>query len=373
MKKISIFVCCLIVLSISFMMFGADEEVKPNVKAYGYIKLDALYETGNSSHGNFIIWAKDPGNSSGLFYITARETRVGLNVTGFSFGKFKVTGKVEVDFHSAGTEENKPYNYMRHAFLEISNGSLTITAGQTWDIISPLNPVTLNYSVLWGAGNIGYRRPQLSIRKDIKTGRNVFTIQGGIFRTIASDYDADGIEDGSAAGFPTFQGRIAGKFGLGNAGILQIGISGHYGKSEGLTTYTSNSLNADLLLVLSPRFKIIAEYFSGKNLGTYLGGIVQNVNTSIGKEIKSNGFYINAVANPLPKFQLSLGYGIDNPEDADLTTGSRSKNTSFFGNFLITLSPSIKVGFEVSDWITDYLNHPQQKTVRFQNSWILYF
>ncbi|HLP60490.1 MAG TPA: hypothetical protein VK186_16740 [Candidatus Deferrimicrobium sp.] len=373
MKKISIFALCFVFLSIGFMAFAANEEVKPGVKVYGFLKLDALYETGNSSHGNYILWAKDPGNSSGLFYLTARETRVGVDVSGFSFGKFKVTGKLEVDFHSAGTEENKPYNYMRHAYMEVSNGSLTITAGQTWDIISPLNPVTLNYSVLWGVGNIGYRRPQLSIRKDFKTGRNLFTVQAGIFRTIASDYDADGIEDGSAAGFPTFQGRIAGKFGLGNSGSLQVGVSGHYGKSDGLVSYTSDSLNADMLLVLSPKFKIIAEYFTGKNLGTYMGGIIQNVNPVTGKEIKANGFYINAVVNLSQKLQLSLGYSMDDPDDANLTTGSRSKNTSIFGNFLVAFSPSIKVGFEVSDWITDYLNRPQQKTLRLQNSWILYF
>lgn len=373
MKKLSIFALCFVLLSVGFMAFAGDTEEKPEVKVYGFLKLDALYETGNSSHGNYIIWAKDPGVSNGLFYVTARETRVGVAISGFSFGKFKVTGKMELDFHSAGTEENKPYNYMRHAYLEVSNGSLTITAGQTWDIISPLVPVTLNYSVLWGVGNIGYRRPQLSIRKDIKTGKNVFTLQAGIFRTIASDYDTDGIEDGAAAGFPTFQGRIAGKFGLGKAGSLQLGVSGHYGKSKGLWDYTSDSLNADMLLVFSPKFKIIAEFFTGKNLGTYMGGIIQNVNTSTGDEIKANGFYVNAVANPSKKLQLSLGYSMDDPDDATLTTGSRSKNTSLFGNFLVTLSPSLKVGFEVSNWITDYLNRAQQKTLRLQHSWILYF
>lgn len=373
MKRSCVFALCFVLLSISFIAFAGETEEKPEAKVYGYIKLDAIYETGNSSHGNYIIWAKDPGNSNGLFYLTPRETRVGITVSGFSFGKFKVTGKLEVDFHSAGTEENKPYNFMRHGYLEISDGSLTITAGQTWDIISPLNPATLNYSVLWGVGNIGFRRPQLSIRKDIKTGKNVFTLQAGIFRTIASDYDGDGIEDGSAAGFPTFQGRIGGKFGLGKTGSLQLGVSGHYGKSKGLVDYTSNSLNADLLLVFSPKFKIITEFFSGKNLGTFMGGIVQNVNTTTGKEIKAKGFYVNAVANPSKKLQLSFGYSMDDPVDATLNTGNRSKNTSFFGNFLVALSPSMKVGLEVSDWITDYLNQPRQKTVRFQNSWILYF
>jgi hypothetical protein len=97
------------------------------------------------------------------------------------------------------------------------------------------------------------------------------------------------------------------------------------------------------------------------------------VNTAADKEIKARGFFINAVANPWKNLQLGLGYSMDDPDDATLTTGSRSKNTSIFGNILLTLSPSVKVGLEVSDWITDYLNRAQQKTVRLQNSWILYF
>jgi hypothetical protein len=79
------------------------------------------------------------------------------------------------------------------------------------------------------------------------------------------------------------------------------------------------------------------------------------------------------VANPSKKFQLGLGYSMDDPDDVTLTTGSRSKNTSIFGNFLVTFSSSLKVGFEVSDWITDYLSRPRQKTLRLQHSWILYF
>lgn len=373
MKKLCVFMIWVLVLAFSFTVWAGEQEEKVGVNPYGYIKLDTLYETGNSSHGNYILWAKDPGNNGGLFYVTPRETRLGLAISGYSFGKFKVTGKVEVDFYSAGTEENKAYNFMRHAYLEISDGSFSIIAGQTWDIISPLNPTTLNYSVLWGAGNIGYRRPQLSIRKDLKAGRRVFTLQAGIFRTIAADYDNDGVEDGSAAGFPTFQGRIGGKFGLGKNGSLQLGVSGHYGKSKGAVEFVSNSLNADVLLVLCPKFKILAEYFSGENLGTYLGGIAQSVNTATGQEIEARGFYVNAVANPSKKLQLSFGYSLDDPDDNTLGIGSRSKNTSFFGNVQVNLSGSVRVGLEISHWATDYLDLDRQKTTRFQNSWILFF
>jgi len=370
----------ILIAAFSLTMFAGDkDEEKVSVKPYGYVKLDAIYETGNASHGNYILWAKDPGDSNGLFHVTANQTRLGLAIRGFGFGKFKATGKVEIDFFGGGAE-NKALNMMRHAYLQISDGSLTIIAGQTWDIICPLNPPTLNYPVLWGAGNIGYRRPQLSIRKDITAGKSVFTLQAGIFRTIAGDYNADGIEDGTAAGFPTIQGRIAGKFSLGGNASLQLGISGHYGKSKGDydgvggdINFTSDSLNADFLLVLSPKFKIMAEYFSGKNLGTFLGGIAQSVNVPYRVEVETNGFFVSAVGSLSPKVAIAVGYGMDDPDDAAIPGTGRTKNTTFFGNIVVSLSGSVKVGLEVSHWETGYLGTDSQKSLRFQNSWILSF
>jgi hypothetical protein len=361
-----------IVLLINISGFAADDSEKTTVKPYGYIKLDAIYETGSSSHENYTIWARDPGNSDGMFYVTARQTRLGLAIKGISFGDFKVSGKVEVDFHASGVPENKPYNFMRHAFLTVSNGSFSVIAGQTSDIISPLYPDTLNYTVLWGAGNIGYRRPQLGFRQDFKAGKNTFTIHAGITRTITGDYDGDGINDGIAAGFPTLQARIGGKFSLGSNSSLQLGVSGHYGKSKGEIEYTSDSINVDFLLVVS-KFKLIAEYFSGKNLGAFLGGIVQNVNVATDEEIKTKGFFVNAVIAASKKVQFSFGYGMDDPDDDNLLSGNRSKNTSIFGNFTVALSPSLKIGLEISNWQTDYLNREQQKTLRFHHCWILTF
>jgi hypothetical protein len=132
-------------------------------------------------------------------------------------------------------------------------------------------------------------------------------------------------------------------------------------------------LNADFLLVLSPKFKIIAEYFSGKNLGTFLGAIVQSVNVPQGVEVEAKGFFVAAVASLSKKVQMSVGYGMDDPDDATLLPGARAKNTSFYGNITCKLSGSVKTGFEVSNWVTDYLGLDEQKTLRFQHSWILSF
>jgi len=373
MKILKYLLIVILIAAFSLTVFAGDkDEEKVTVKPYGYIKLDAIYETGNASHGNYILWANDPGASDGLFHMTGNQTRLGLAIQGFGFGKFKATGKVEIDFFGGGAE-NKALNMMRHAFLQISDGSLTITAGQTWDIICPLNPPTLNYPVLWGAGNIGYRRPQLRIRKDFKAGKSLFTVEAGIFRTIAGDHDHNGVEDGTAAGFPTIQGRIAGKFSLGGNASLQLGISGHYGKSKGVRDYTSDSLNADFLLVLSPKFKIMAEYFSGKNLGTFLGGIAQSITVPLRVEVETKGFFVSAVGSLSPKLQMAVGYGMDDPDDATLITGGRAKNATFFGNLVVSLSGSVKVGLEVSHWETDYLLGDSHKSLRLQNSWILSF
>lgn len=365
----------LLAIFILVLALPAVPAVQPDTLSltpYGYLKFDAVYETGFSSNGNYTFWAREPVNDSGLFHLTANQTRVGLKIKTPGFGKFAVTGQVEVDFYGGG-QENTALNFMRHAYIRISNGSLTVIAGQYWDLIGPLNPMTLNYPVLWGAGNIGYRRPQLRIRKDFSIRKTRLRLEGGFFRTIAGDLDGDGVDDGTAGGFPTLQGRIAGRFPWGEEASLQLGVSGHYGETRGRISYKTSSYNADLSFRIADHFQMQAEIFKGRNLGSYLGGILQSVNPLYAREIRARGFFIAVKAALSPSVTLHIGYGSDDPENEDLSPGDRSRNICYYGNIQTRLGPHLTLGLELSNWITDYLEADPQNTFRIHHAWILHF
>jgi len=350
----------------------AAQDVSPQLSLYGYVKVDALYETGRSSHGNYAIWAADPGDSEGAFHLTANQTRLGLKVTVPEWRGFAITALVEADFYGGGAE-NKALPFMRHAYLQVRKKGFTLIAGQYWDIINPLNPYTLNYPVLWGAGNLGYRRPQLRLRQEISLGAHRLVMEGGIFRTIAGDLDGDGVDDGVAAGFPTFQGRVAGRFKLSDSTWLRVGVSGHYGRSRGDQDLQSRSLNLDFTLSLGSGLTVMGEWFSGRNLKAYLGGIVQDMNPGTGVEIRSRGFYVNIQVRPVRRWFFSAGYGRDDPDDDDLALGGRSRNAAWFAVLEWRMNPHLRAGLEVSAWKTGYRDQASEKTLRLQHAWILTF
>lgn len=351
---------------------NADEQPGFSVTPYGYVKLDAVYETGSSSHGNYIIWAANPGDSDGLFHATANQTRLGLKIAAGKIGSFSVNGVVEIDFYGGGAE-NKAFNYMRQGYLELKNDKWTIIAGQTWDIINPLNPSTLNYAVMWACGNIGYRRPQLSVKHTLTTGKTQLTFQAGILRTIAGDLDNDGIDDGTAEAMPTLQGRLAARIPFNKDGSLQIGLSGHSGNSQGKVPYDSHSLNVDLSLVFSKRLQLLGEFYRGKNMLPYMGAIAQGTNAALQTEIESSGFYAAIQAALTDKLKVNAGFGQDKPDEETLSPGNRSKNTALYANAVYSLNKALAIGFEILHVATDYLGADTRKTTRFQNSWTLSF
>ena len=191
---------------VSFVFTDTQQRVKV-LKIYGYLKLDASYDDSRTTPGNYVKWVDSesemsgsvhPQKNDGEFNMTANQSRLGMKVNGPDAGTFKMSGLVEVDFYggSASTmsspeprDENKAKLMMRHAYMTFAHpeNKLSLLAGQTWDVVAPLNPDTLLYSVLWWSGNIGYRRPQIRITKGIDLGNDTsLELQGAVARALGT-------------------------------------------------------------------------------------------------------------------------------------------------------------------------------------------
>ena len=136
---------------------------------YGYVKLDVAYDGSRTSPGEFAKWAV-PEPPDDEVTITLNETRLGLKLKApGDRTRFRAGGRVEVDLYG---HVDDPDPRIRHAFLHFSwpEADFDIIVGQTSDVISPLYPSTLNYTVAWWAGNIGFRRPQIRATRRFAIG-----------------------------------------------------------------------------------------------------------------------------------------------------------------------------------------------------------
>ncbi|MCD6288475.1 MAG: hypothetical protein J7M12_05115 [Candidatus Hydrogenedentes bacterium] len=376
------------------------------VELYGFIKLDASYDTSRTDAGNFNRWVRSDkqGNNDDQFNMTARESRFGLKFLGPDFENGKTSGRVEVDFYEGGAE-NKNRLMMRHAYMQVDwpDCGLSLLAGQTCDVISPLVPATLNYSVAWWVGDIGYRRPQIRLTKNVDVNDDVdATFQVALARTIGDNSPfGNGADSGSDSGGPSVQGRAALSFPFLADKNTSVGVSGHWGEEE--YDYNANnksedlhswSANIDIKMPLSEIVTLSGEAFTGENLDAYLGGIAQGVviegttNSYVNGSgwdpttdpyvdshvVETSGGWIGLDIGPVKKFKFGLGAGMDNPTDtSDMPAGSRVQNNSYWGNVRYSVNEAVEVGLELSYWDTQYKKAPDADSVRVQTSFVYKF
>ncbi len=365
-----------------------------DIQLYGYIKLDAAYDTSRIDNGNYSKWVQSEATNrdDDQFNMTANQTRLGLKIFGPDDGNIKTSGRIEIDFFGGGAE-NKSQVMMRHAYMKIDwpDKRFNIIAGQTSDVISPLYPDTLNYSVGWWAGNIGYRRPQIRLTKSFMLNDDVdVKLEGALARTIGVENQlTPKSESGEDSGLPGVQARVGAKFPFLREKKTELGISGHWAKEEYDTTpsggndkFDSWSLNFDLTQPINEWLSIKGEFFTGENLSAYLGGIgqgIRNINTATtppiyDKEIGSKGGWVAAGLGPWDKWRFTVGASVDDADNDDLSgVTNRELNRSIFGNAIYSINKNTEVGFELSQWHTEYVGQRNADSLRGQTSFIYKF
>ncbi len=355
---------------------------------YGWLWANGVYSTERTTPGSYTLYVTSASTvPESENFVDVRNTRLGFDVGGPSiefFGGAKGGGKVEIDFQNstlnALTTENKPTVLLRHCYAEVKNDDFRLLAGQTWDVISPLNPGMLMYSVGWDGGNIGYRRPQFRAERNWAFSNvSMVTTQFSINPQISSDTLAtktSGTITNAPSNWPIFEGRVGWTIGQRGPGCLPIvvGASGHIGEQEFDYAGTTNlndqhrrtwSGNLDVRVPLTEQFGVQGECFIGENLASFLGGIGQGVDPVSLDAIRDAGGWIELWYDWTARLHSRVGYSVDDPNDNDIHyTGGRLYNQFYYGNLTFDVTKNFLLGLEVSSWKTLYLNQLPGDSVR---------
>lgn len=350
---------------------------------YGYIKLDASWDESLVESGNFARWAASPSlvEDHSHFNMTARQSRLGVNLKRSADRGLEISAKVEIDFYGGGAE-NKNRPQLRHAYMDLiwPEKNLLLRAGQASDVISPLVPTTLNYTVAWWVGNIGYRRPLAALTKTFGDGPAQTKLSTALSRTIGDDFGA--VEPGDSgvdSGLPTIQAALWRTFTLSGRGG-RFGLSGHWGREnlreemgEPELEVDSWSMNLDFAVPLGERFLLKGEAWEGQNLDDYFGGVGQGINFGTGQAVGARGGWAALEARPSDVLLTSVGIGIDDPDDEVIGAGGRNHNQVVWANVLWDIRPVLTFGLEVSQWDTEYVELEDGSSLRVQASLIYRF
>jgi transglutaminase-like putative cysteine protease len=331
---------------------------------YGFLRVDAMRDSSLTNNTQSPLYVLSPANtnkgsnSNGALAIHPRLSRLGLDLIAppETSSGWKVGGKLEVDWQNGSglTAESRPLPRIRLAYFQLQRGSGTLLFGQTWDLISPLNPSVNDDTLMWNAGNIGDRRVQIRYTYEPKSSPfSVGTALGLTGAIDAQDLDNNGVRDGEDASLPNVQLRGAWK-----GKSTTLGLWTHYAWETttkavaGHHHFTSYSVGLDAQQRLNSRLGLSGELWAGQNLSDFRGGIGQGVIAATGTQVRSHGGWVELGYQVSPKYKAFLGYTAEAPESDDIPAGGRLSNGAIYLHNRYRLTNNVDLGASYLYWTT---------------------
>jgi hypothetical protein len=332
---------------------------KYDMELYGRVKVDLNYDTGEfSKYGDF-IGTVDPDGTNDSTNFNPKDSRFGFKVKRRD-GVWLSEARIELDFYASSPNDNLEPR-MRLGYVRLTNDDwkASLTVGQDWIPIASLNPGTIEFGMLTSSGNLWWRLPQITFRKQICN----FELMIGAMKHERKDYKE---EDR----MPWAVSKISYKDGiLGKGGLLALGggyKKGEIGSSEhgGGTNDNGKTDDVDRWLVALEfkikrgRFTFLAEPWIGTGLGQDFVryGMADNYDGDNANAkpdtILSRGGFAALHYKASQKVNLALGYGVDDPDNDDmrgmtLGIGQFTKSQTFFTNGWYQVTSAVKMGVEV--------------------------
>jgi hypothetical protein len=350
----------------------AQQPPETRLRIYGQLRQDFIFDDARPDAAQtplFILPEPATTTAAGSFTMHPRLTRFGVAFMGPTLqpmGNGAVSGRLEVDFQNGG-RESRALPRFRHAYLQLDWSSHTLLIGQTWDLISPLFPSVNADTLMWNAGNLGDRRPQVRYTFQSKSDGWQWSLAAGAGLTgaiDAQDLDNDGVRDGEAAGCPTLQSRASLSYPIAGLRRATIGVYGHLSELKlsapvaDVRAFASRALGIDFEVALPARLVVRGEGWTGRNLADIRGGIGQAINRATGSVISSRGGWIEAGSEVTPRHAIFVGYTVDAPDRDELPPDGRTRNGAWFLVNRWNAGPPFTVGVDYLRWTTKYMDRP---------------
>ncbi len=371
-------VCVALLMVIPISASGQEEAAasptipigESRLELYGFVRFDAIYDDSRTDAAQTPTFIRSEDPRVGVrdqrnLTFHPRLTRVGGRITppaGTSVGGARLASRVEIDFQASGRESRQLIR-LRHGYVEMSWSRVTLLAGQTSDIMSPLFPAVNGDTLMWNAGNLGDRRPQVRLTwassVDDEGVRPTWTLAAGVGLPGAvdpKDLDHDGVRDGEASGVPNLQARI----GFASGRSVSVGASGHVGKESltsrvaGQEAFRTWSVSADYEVDACPVSVYGGSCERARTSAISGGGIGQGINVARGRGISATGGWVEIGLHLSDVFRLNVGYTLDDPADRDVPSQGQVKNAAWYVVNQFQLHRLLLVGIDYVRWDTTF-------------------
>jgi hypothetical protein len=313
---------------------------KYRVRLSGMVLLNAFETRGavdNLDFPEFAMAPEVPG-TSGTFAGSLRQSQLGIEVFGPEIAGAHTSANVKFDFAGGQVDTGNGAVMgivrLRTGTIRMDWADTSIVAGQDAAFFAPLVPTSLAslaVPALSYSGNLWIWTPQIRVEHRVAlSDDSSLLLQAGILDSLTGDYpDPEDREpgEGEQSGQPAYAARVAWShhaFGR----DLTVGVGGYYGRQNwgfgrGVDGWAGTM---DVTIPLGKYFDFTGEFYRGRAVGGFGGGVGQSVllsgpqmdPTTTIRGLDSIGGWAQLKYRPRANFEVNFALGQDNPFAGEL-------------------------------------------------------
>jgi hypothetical protein len=351
---------------------------KYRVRFSGIVLLNTEVTRGTVDNLDFpqVATAQVVPGTSGAFSGSLRQSQLGVEAFGPDIAGAHTSANIKFDF--GGGFPNTP-NGAAFGIVRLRTGTIrldwentSIVAGQDGIFFAPLVPTTLtalDTPALSYTGNLWSWTPQVRIEHRVALSDNSrFVMQAGILDSLTGDIPSlNGYRTptvGEQSGQPAYAAHVSWNRKMFDRELV-IGFGGNYGRQNwGLGRNIDGWVaTTDLTVPLGTYFDLTGEFYRGRAVGGFGGGIGQSIllsgliadSTTAIHGLDSLGGWAQLKFKPKTNFEINLAYGQDDPFASELRRfpasayyygSSLSRNLSPFVNFIYRVRSDVLFSVE---------------------------